>query len=62
VIGDPALRSAEGVVLLSQQTTREAHILASTIFFWWSARCGGGPVGVAIRWCGGSATARGFRR
>jgi len=28
VIGDPALRSAEGVALLSQQTTREAHILA----------------------------------
>lgn len=28
VIGDPALRSAEGVALLSQQVTREANILA----------------------------------
>jgi MFS family permease len=27
-IGDPALRNAEGVALLSQQVTREAHILA----------------------------------
>jgi hypothetical protein len=54
VIGDPALRSAEGVALLSQQTTREAHILASTISFWWSAcwpwrrRCGGGDPPRAI--------------
>lgn len=28
VIGDPALRSAEGAAILAQQATREAHILA----------------------------------
>lgn len=28
VVGDPALRGAEGTVLLAQQVTREAHILA----------------------------------
>lgn len=27
-VGDPVLRNAEGVALLSQQVTREAHILA----------------------------------
>lgn len=33
VIGDPALRTAEGAALLAQQTAREAHILAYNDLF-----------------------------
>ncbi len=34
VIGDPALRQAEGAALLSQQVTREANVLAFNDVFW----------------------------
>ena len=34
VIGDPSLRTAEGLALLSQQATREANVLAFNDVFW----------------------------